>query len=280
MVRFGSFLLPVKQGVSSTIQYNQNDINLLGDSHEYTIELSSGSIEISCQLYENTNNHYRLFLYIKSATENGMAFSINLTTEKESDNIIFLTQKIKFSDQLQGDAEIAKSIRRAKQIVMTGLLDQLGFDVSDNSDVTLGIFDPRHQKFVNTSNEQFINDFIAIGLIKGHYQGNKGYVLDIIPSSSYSNNENSEDVSVDDEVLISSKLTKLRDNRYIPSGMRYFVLKRDNFLCVKCGYGPVDGRKLHADHKLPHSLGGKTTLDNLWTLCQTCNIGKGNRHKD
>ena len=62
----------------------------------------------------------------------------------------------------------------------------------------------------------------------------------------------------------------------IPAGLRYEVLKRDGGECV------VDGRKppewpLHIDHIVPLSKGGKTTLDNLQTLCAECNLGKGNR---
>ena len=67
-----------------------------------------------------------------------------------------------------------------------------------------------------------------------------------------------------------------RAREKIPAGLRYEVLKRDGGECV------VDGRKppewtLHIDHIVPLSKGGKTTLDNLQTLCAECNLGKGNR---
>lgn len=60
-------------------------------------------------------------------------------------------------------------------------------------------------------------------------------------------------------------------------GLRYEVLKRDGGRCVLCGDSKKDGVKLHVDHILPRSKGGKDTLDNLQTLCQPCNLGKGNR---
>jgi 5-methylcytosine-specific restriction endonuclease McrA len=63
----------------------------------------------------------------------------------------------------------------------------------------------------------------------------------------------------------------------LPSGLRYEVLKRDGGRCVLCGNSKKDGVKLHVDHILPRSKGGKDTLDNLQTLCQPCNLGKGNR---
>ena len=56
--------------------------------------------------------------------------------------------------------------------------------------------------------------------------------------------------------------------------LRYDVLKRDNFKCQICGSSAYDGVKLHVDHIVPVSKGGKTTLDNLRTLCDRCNIGK------
>jgi 5-methylcytosine-specific restriction endonuclease McrA len=33
--------------------------------------------------------------------------------------------------------------------------------------------------------------------------------------------------------------------------------------------------KLHVDHKIPWSVSRLTTMDNLTTLCEQCNLGKG-----
>lgn len=60
-------------------------------------------------------------------------------------------------------------------------------------------------------------------------------------------------------------------------GLRYDVLKRDNFKCCVCGYGSLDNVKLHVDHIIPISKGGKTKLDNLQTLCERCNLGKSDK---
>ncbi|MBR2352886.1 MAG: HNH endonuclease, partial [Clostridia bacterium] len=38
-----------------------------------------------------------------------------------------------------------------------------------------------------------------------------------------------------------------------------------------------DGVKLEVDHIIPVSKGGKSTLDNLQTLCERCNRGKGTK---
>lgn len=68
------------------------------------------------------------------------------------------------------------------------------------------------------------------------------------------------------------------DEHRIRLGLRYAVLVRDHFKCVLCGNSPaVDpGCHLHVDHIVPWSKGGKTIPENLRTLCEQCNLGKGN----
>lgn len=65
--------------------------------------------------------------------------------------------------------------------------------------------------------------------------------------------------------------------REIPLRMRLRVLHRDGFRCVACGRSPAieAGVVLHVDHILPFASGGETILENLQTLCDKCNLGKG-----
>jgi hypothetical protein len=69
------------------------------------------------------------------------------------------------------------------------------------------------------------------------------------------------------------------DRRDPTIGLRFKVLQRDRFKCVLCGDHPARNSecRLHVDHVIPWSKGGKTREDNLRTLCATCNIGRGNR---
>jgi hypothetical protein len=64
--------------------------------------------------------------------------------------------------------------------------------------------------------------------------------------------------------------------RSISIGLRYNVLKHDNFRCVRCGRSPATDLncQLHVDHKIPVSKGGLTVSENLQTLCSKCNLGK------
>lgn len=71
-----------------------------------------------------------------------------------------------------------------------------------------------------------------------------------------------------------------QERKIMNDDIRYNVLKRDNFTCQICGATKKDGAKLHVDHIIPVSKGGKTTMDNLQTLCDRCNIGKSNKTDD
>ena len=58
--------------------------------------------------------------------------------------------------------------------------------------------------------------------------------------------------------------------------LRFKVFQRDRFTCRACGRSPANenGVVLHADHIIPYSGPGETTLNNLQTLCAQCNLGK------
>jgi hypothetical protein len=63
----------------------------------------------------------------------------------------------------------------------------------------------------------------------------------------------------------------------ISDSLRYDILNRDNFTCVICGASSRQGARLHVDHIIPVSKGGKSVPSNLRTLCERCNIGKSNK---
>lgn len=57
----------------------------------------------------------------------------------------------------------------------------------------------------------------------------------------------------------------------IPLTLRTQVYERDEWACVECG----SDQNLTLDHIYPWSKGGTDRLDNLQTLCRTCNSSKG-----
>lgn len=72
--------------------------------------------------------------------------------------------------------------------------------------------------------------------------------------------------------------TKEYQRKLMTSAMRYSILNRDNQRCVICGRSASDGVTLQVDHIIPVSKGGKTTPENLRTLCSDCNLGKGDKY--
>lgn len=68
-----------------------------------------------------------------------------------------------------------------------------------------------------------------------------------------------------------------KERNKLTAGLRYDILRRDGFKCQICGRTAQDGVKLHVDHIIPISKGGKTEWNNLRTLCQECNLGKNDK---
>jgi hypothetical protein len=56
--------------------------------------------------------------------------------------------------------------------------------------------------------------------------------------------------------------------------LRFKIFLRDSFTCQYCGRRAPSVR-LHVDHIVPWSSGGKTEPSNLRTACDICNLGKG-----
>ena len=98
-----------------------------------------------------------------------------------------------------------------------------------------------------------------------------------------------------DEVKIASMLRGLTDRRgnffndrntwdaicrvergKVSNKMRFSIYQRDGYRCCNCGKnGKITN--LEIDHIVPISKGGKSTYNNLQTLCHRCNVEKGNR---
>lgn len=59
----------------------------------------------------------------------------------------------------------------------------------------------------------------------------------------------------------------------LTKSIKFEVFKRDGYKCVAC----KTDEKLEIEHKIPISRGGTDDLENLETLCKSCNIAKSNR---
>jgi hypothetical protein len=80
------------------------------------------------------------------------------------------------------------------------------------------------------------------------------------------------------KIISTAKSTKSsikKERSVINYRLRYEILKRDKFKCVSCGKSASE-TEIEVDHIIPVSLGGKSTKDNLQSLCFKCNKGKSN----
>ncbi|MEG3439436.1 HNH endonuclease [Pannus brasiliensis CCIBt3594] len=59
----------------------------------------------------------------------------------------------------------------------------------------------------------------------------------------------------------------------IPSSVRDYVYRRDNYQCQSCGKRETD-TGLSIDHIIPLAIGGSNDISNLQTLCLSCNSRK------
>lgn len=80
---------------------------------------------------------------------------------------------------------------------------------------------------------------------------------------------------VEQKIYLRAALRRQRicPRPYIPRPLRSQVYDRDGWKCVEC----ESPDHLTLDHIFPYSLGGEDTLENLQTLCRSCNSRKGSR---
>lgn len=62
----------------------------------------------------------------------------------------------------------------------------------------------------------------------------------------------------------------------VSNKMRFSIYARDGYRCQHCGVSQSRA-VLEIDHIIPIAKGGKSTYDNLQTLCHNCNIKKGDK---
>jgi HNH endonuclease len=68
---------------------------------------------------------------------------------------------------------------------------------------------------------------------------------------------------------------ELRDHqRFTDAAQKASIYARDGGRCVYCSIDVLPNL-FHADHDTAHSRGGSTSLENLVTACEACNIVKG-----
>lgn len=135
---------------------------------------------------------------------------------------------------------------------------------------------------------ELVNSFaIFFPIYDSYIQIAKGlpHRLDALLSKLNNWFQQEQDATKDEKAAGSLELKKARafaavsaETRIrIMPALRWQVFQRDQWKCVACGRNSHDGAILHIDHIIPRSRGGLDVLANYQTLCDVCNIGKGNR---
>ena len=65
----------------------------------------------------------------------------------------------------------------------------------------------------------------------------------------------------------------------VSNKIRFMIYERDGYRCQMCGK-VFNQNVLEIDHIKPIAKGGKTTIDNLQTLCHDCNVKKGATYEE
>lgn len=81
------------------------------------------------------------------------------------------------------------------------------------------------------------------------------------------------------EIISAIPALSLKDpNRSFTDEQRLAIFRRDRGVCQFVGCGMLcDESEFHADHKVPYSRGGRTTVENGQVLCAMHNLSKGDR---
>ena len=116
-----------------------------------------------------------------------------------------------------------------------------------------------------------INVKIVLTNINGDYKTSKSSTFDKIKIEDVIEQMNDKANYRFNNDQIWKSITNVERAR-VSNKMRFAIFNRDHNRCVKCH----SSRNLEIDHIIPISKGGKSTYDNLQTLCKRCNKNKSN----
>ena len=73
--------------------------------------------------------------------------------------------------------------------------------------------------------------------------------------------------------IVDEEPKRIGRKRQVKTAVRMAVFERDGFRCKACG----SDKNLSCDHIVPECQGGTSHIDNLQTLCVSCNSKKGTK---
>jgi len=139
------------------------------------------------------------------------------------------------------------------------------------------------------SRQKIINAFIEIGIGKPATLEEVRLVMKVLPHEQTELTRRIRELEQQNgyEFLYSKKNNtytlvsdvpkpvKVVDNRHIPGKLIAQILHVANGRCGMCGSTIAEDLiKLVIDHRVPYAWGGATDEENLWAICELCNIRK------
>ena len=252
--------------ISSIIYEKKEFLKKYGYKYPKIIELNSQQ-DFS---FRNFNYTFKLAVNSKRKLENLNLYEIVMNGYNENTNGIksmysnYIDEKTKYDKYLEKFYEILeKQVKYNENIIeKTKLFSNVDkFIKYENKEI-----EKERIKFTYKYNINVVATYDSPGG-RNHY--------------SKSNSFNAEDVHDFIKILNQRneyEKTKKFQREIMSDSLRYDILKRDNYRCKICGAAASDGARLEVDHIIPISKGGKTTKNNLQTLCDRCNRGKSDKY--
>lgn len=113
------------------------------------------------------------------------------------------------------------------------------------------------------------------------------YIFEYVSAGGNSSQRTSVRLDSDaTDALINALSKKIRFRKSVAgqralmtAKLRTYIKNRDNFKCCNCGVSVADEPTLllEVDHIIPLSRGGRSSIENLQTLCWKCNRTKSNK---
>ena len=230
----------------SILLHNLRNVN--AKYHFNHIEPFNFIMNIDNESYYNNVSPYDYLIYQLQYCTKNVKYNIGLTIDNANKYDFYIENIDKIREFGKYDFDIKKKSIR--------LLNKIEKEIYNKS-------------LINPTIIFGINVKIVLTNINGDYKTSKSNrfdlacIEDVIARLSNKTNNRFNDERIWKSI---SNVERAR----VSNKMRFSIFSRDHSRCVKCG----SAHNLEIDHIIPISKGGKSTYDNLQTLCKRCNMNK------
>ena len=132
------------------------------------------------------------------------------------------------------------------------------------------------QKVLNPKRVLYIKVVLYCSKINGHIYAKKQQIFTTEEVETLIKRLSNKNYEFYNDKGIWDALCRVERGK-VSNKMRFAIYKRDGYRCRYCGRSD-NTVYLEIDHIKPIAKGGKSTYDNLQTLCRRCNKNKGDSY--